>query len=421
MGSSGTEQVTWEEYLRKSAVPREVIDQFIHDPKWAAFDSELGWILHNSFVQWGIDESRTLETFLPSGARSRFLYGKRQPRINTYGNSFTESNQVSDGETWQEYLAGHFGEPVGNFGVGGYGVYQAFRRMLRVEQSEVGAENVILYIWGSDPRRSIMRSFWSHIYPWHAAKAREEGLFHGNPSARLELDLVTGAFQEIENPLETPDSLYAMCDPAWMVEYHRDDVALQLAVFAAEPNYQLPGPLGELDREKVDQLARLLDFRVDWDADDDDLRRQAGTLLNRYAQRGAVWVLDKARTFLESSGKTLLVALNFTARPDSYREQSVPWDGNRLDRDLIDHLDTSGFNYFDMNDVHLQEHREIGGSYSAYLSRYMVGGYGHYNPRGNHFFAYSIKDSLLDVLDPKPLPYQDRTADTIDFSGYMFA
>ena len=36
--------------------------------------------------------------------------------------------QVSDGETWQEYLAAHLDEPIRNFGMGGYGVYQACRR-----------------------------------------------------------------------------------------------------------------------------------------------------------------------------------------------------------------------------------------------------------------------------------------------------
>ncbi|HZR53825.1 MAG TPA: hypothetical protein VFB06_30495 [Streptosporangiaceae bacterium] len=37
-----------------------------------------------------------------------------------------------------------------------------------------------------------------------------------------------------------------------------------------------------------------------------------------------------------------------------------------------------------------------------------VGG-GHYNPRGNHLFAYALKDKLLGLLDPKPLPYQVRS------------
>src|SRR6185437_16265070 len=157
---------SWEQYLRDSAVPREVIDAFVQRPNWATFDPELGYVLHNCLVPWGTGDSLTIETFGPDGARSRFLYGDAKPRINTYGNSFTEGNQVSDGETWQEYLAGHFGEPIANFGAGGYGVYQAYRRMLRVERTADGTENVILYVWGDDPARSLMRCRWGQVYPW---------------------------------------------------------------------------------------------------------------------------------------------------------------------------------------------------------------------------------------------------------------
>ncbi len=53
---------SWEQYLRDSAVPREVIDDFIQRPHWATFDPELGYGLHNSLVPWGVDDSRTIET-----------------------------------------------------------------------------------------------------------------------------------------------------------------------------------------------------------------------------------------------------------------------------------------------------------------------------------------------------------------------
>ena len=32
--------------------------------------------------------------------------------------------------------------------------------------------------------------------------------------------------------------------------------------------------------------------------------------------------------------------------------------------------------------------------------------FGHYNPVGNHWFAYAIKDELVDWLDPKPPAYR---------------
>jgi hypothetical protein len=129
------EAVTFARYLRESAVPRSVIDTFLNDNSWAQFDGELGYILGNYMPRDGVDGSRTLSTSQANGQRTSFLYVNRPCRINTYGDSFTQCHQVSDGETWQEYLAAHLGEPIRNFGMGGYGVYQTYRRMRREETS----------------------------------------------------------------------------------------------------------------------------------------------------------------------------------------------------------------------------------------------------------------------------------------------
>jgi len=414
--SAATEATrSWEQYLQESAVPRSTIDDFIQRPNWATFDPELGYILHDCLVPWGADDSRTIETFRSDGARSRFLYAGRKPRINSYGNSFTECTQVSDGETWQEYLAGHLGEPIGNFGVGGHGVYQAYRRMRRVEQTADGAPYVILYVWGEDPVRSIMRCRWAVFYPWVTPADHEMRLFSSNPWAHLEIDLETGSFTEVDNPLPTPESVYAMCDPQWMLDHLRDDLAMQLAVYAGDPGYGQPGRIGELDRPKIERLAELLNFPLDWGLGTDQ-RQQAAELLHHYGQRATTWILDKASAFTRGAGKTLLVALNYTARTDHFPGPVAPWDGTRRDQEILDYLSASGIPLFDMNDVHQREYDQADGPYHEYLSQYMNGG--HYNPRGNHLFAYAIKDTLVELLDPKPLPYQDQGPDTTDFSTY---
>jgi hypothetical protein len=107
----------FEDYLRSAAVPREVIDRFLAGPSWAQFDPELGYVLSNYLPQDGMDKSATISTVQANGARTSFMYAGKKCRINTYGDSFTQCHQVSDGETWQEYLAGHLGEPVRNFGI----------------------------------------------------------------------------------------------------------------------------------------------------------------------------------------------------------------------------------------------------------------------------------------------------------------
>src|SRR5262249_16347034 len=102
-------------------------------------------------------------------------YAHEPCRLNAYGDSFTEGVQVSDGETWCEYLAAHLGEPVRNFGIGGYGVYQAYRRMLRQEATATTAEHLILNIWGLDDHlRSIDAWRWLRFgSTWRAPGHRQ--------------------------------------------------------------------------------------------------------------------------------------------------------------------------------------------------------------------------------------------------------
>ncbi|MHC4432986.1 MAG: hypothetical protein ACYTBS_14180 [Planctomycetota bacterium] len=118
---------SFREYVRETVPKRKEIDVFLDELSWARFDKDVGYVLGNYMPRDGLDGSSTISTIRSNGARRSFMYHDKPCRINTYGNSFTQCNQVNDGETWQEYLAGHLGEPVRNFGMGGFGVYQAYR------------------------------------------------------------------------------------------------------------------------------------------------------------------------------------------------------------------------------------------------------------------------------------------------------
>src|SRR5262245_30699145 len=109
-GQSGP--VSFEEFLRKSVVDRPTLDLFL-DPKqlsWAKFDPITGYRLGNYMPRDGIDRSSTISTSQSNGMRTAHAYVEKPCRINTYGDSFTLCHQVSDTETWEEYLAGHLGE-----------------------------------------------------------------------------------------------------------------------------------------------------------------------------------------------------------------------------------------------------------------------------------------------------------------------
>ncbi len=117
-----------------------------------AYDGRLGWLFADRRVKHGVDGS--ISTYRYSGARRTIMYGDSPCRINTYGDSFTHCDQVSDGETWQEVLAAHLCEPLRNFGVGGYSVYQAYLRMKR-EETRAPAPYIIFNIYDDDHYRNL--------------------------------------------------------------------------------------------------------------------------------------------------------------------------------------------------------------------------------------------------------------------------
>lgn len=68
-----------------------------------------------------------------------------------------------------------------------------------------------------------------------------------------------------------------------------------------------------------------------------------------------------------------------------------------------------------MNLVHIEDYKSLNLSVNDYFKRYFVG---HYSPAGNHFFAFSIKDKIVNWLDPKPVTYHKEGQNMDDFNGY---
>jgi hypothetical protein len=90
--------------------------------------------------------------------------------------------------------------------------------------------------------------------------------------------------------------------------------------------------------------------------------------------------------------------------------------GTRYDQPIVEYLKNENFDYFDMNEVQLRDFARYSIPFDDYMKLYFIG---HYNPRGNHFFAYSIKNKIVSWLDPKPVPYRDRDETSVDFQEYL--
>jgi hypothetical protein len=195
-----------------------------------------------------------------------------------------------------------------------------------------------------------------------------------------------------------------MTDPAWMAETLKDDLALQLSVFKA-------GYIDSLDRTAMDSLAERLRVPFDW-SNSATLKAQAGQLLDAYSLAATRVILQKVKAFAEAHHKKLMVVLF-----DPYRVMTPLQQGHvRYDQKIVDFLEAQKFNVFDMNLIHLEDFKKYNLSFDAYRKEYFIG---HYSPSGNHFFAYSIKDRVVEWLDPKPITYRQGDAESIHFKGYL--
>ena len=382
-----------DEYLRSLMPSREQVYNFVHGRQgqeklsrnqgWT-FDSDLGWVLCDSIRPRSVDGSKGFYSYETDGARKVVNLPDKTCRIHTYGNSFTHCDQVSDGETWQEYLAAHLQEPIRNYGVGGYGVYQAFRRMLKVEK-ENGAEYIILNIWDDDHFRNL--DSWRAIRFGHRTPC-------GYTLPHLQVNVQQNRCRQIENMCRKPEDVYKLCDEDFVWKMFKDDPVLQL-VLAGRSDEDLSQKLvkpvadsfGAADREDTDTKAAQ---RI----------RKIHTEAALYATKNVVTWTEQ---FVKKTGKKLMVILSFGQGNIARELRGTP----RFDQSFVDWLKDKPYPVIDMRDFFRADYKrfKVPMSFigiSTYLRRYYIG---HHNPAGNFFTAWALKNQVVDWLDPTPEPY----------------
>ena len=161
---------------------------------FSKYDPELGYLHIDRDFKEGLDGAVCPYRYDRLGARRTIAHADKPCRINTYGNSFTSCEQVSDGETWQEVLAAHLGEPVRNYGIGGYSVYQAYLRMQR-EEKRAPAQYIIFNIFDDDHYRNL--------HGWQRLRFGVNRKSTNPPMPYVRVDPDTGTFEELPNPCPT--------------------------------------------------------------------------------------------------------------------------------------------------------------------------------------------------------------------------
>ncbi|MFC1734780.1 hypothetical protein ACFL1X_01590 [Candidatus Hydrogenedentota bacterium] len=386
------------ELLTKTAFRSMDVEQLLDPerPTWINFDPELGYLPDDVVMRDGLDNSVSTYTYAPTGERMIINHPDKPCRINTYGNSYTQCQQVSDGETWQEFLAAHIGEPIRNFGTGGQGIFQIYKKVMRFEPTEVGAEYIIFNVFHDDHIRSLDVARWIRS-AWNAAppppnKPRQ---IHGLPWAHLRFDLDKGGFVELPGLCKNGDDLRALCDPEHFYQTFKDDFIVRLFTL-------ING--GDVEVEEFEAIAEALGIEVD--LRDPAKRREGATKLHlEYGFRSTEYILDKMIPWAKEQGKKLILLLSYgmTRLPEVLA-------GERFDQTFLDYLANKDVSCIDCGMKHVEDFKLYNLSFEEYLEHYYVRAaaaavFGHYNPIGNMFLAMSIKNEIIAALDPKPPAY----------------
>lgn len=343
------------------------------------YDAELGWVNCPAIHGSGINGSKAFYYYELDGARKVVNFPEKTARINTYGNSFTLCDQVNDGETWQEYLAAHLQESIRNYGAGGYSVYQAYRRMLRVEQ-HTSSEYIIFNIWDDDHFRNL--DSWRSIRFGQGSQC-------GFTLPHLRVNVALNQCEQKENLIQKPEDVYKLCDESFLWENFNDDPVLRLVMAAGEG--------GEISRRLKNPVAVSFGIPEEKTVDTDTARqiRKTNTEAALFATKNVIgWV----EQFVEKTGKKLMLILSFS--DDNIANELKGKE--RFDQSLVDWLKAKKYPVIDMRDAFAVDYKNFKGSIDEYLSGYYIG---HHTPRGNFFTAWAIKNAITRWLDPAPSPY----------------
>jgi len=375
------------------------------DPKTPAilkFDPELGYLHQAHCMADGMGGGITEGSYVRRGGhRTMINYAKQPCRINTYGDSYTQCAQVSNGETWQETLAAHFREPIRNFGVGGYGVYQAYRRAMRTEvKKDLAAEYIILNVWDDDYMRNLDAARWIRV-AWMCRdlkRGRKDGYpVHGFPWAHVRYDLKSGKWVERPGMCKNVTDLRKLVGKDAFYNAFKDDPVAHLYCLRE-------GGLAPID--EAEQLAEVLGVEV-------NLRnartraKDALKLHHAYGIGSTKFVVDKFRSWCKANRRKLMVVLSY----DVPTVETYVKKGTRFDAEFVTFLKKEKYDYIDTLPTICDDAKQSKQSVEKfceklYVERAGAQVFGHYNPYGNMVFAMAMRQGLVDWLSPKPPTYR---------------
>jgi len=394
-----------EKLLHTAAYHQIEIDRLL-DPKkpsFLYFDPALGYRIKDYAFRDGMEKSFSIGSYEKHGGHRKMINYANQPcRINTYGDSYTQCAQVSDGETWQEILAAHLREPMRNYGVGGYGVYHAYLKALEIEVTDLAAEYIILNVWDDDHKRNLDAARWIRVawmcrdLPRGTKKGENDYPVHGFPWAHMRYDLKKGDFIELPGICEKAEDLYKLVGKDnYYATFKNDNIAhLYILTQGGE------APIGELEN-----IAEAFGLKVDL-RNPATRTKDANKLHTIYGMRSTMYIVNKLGGWAAKNGRKLMVLLSY----DVPSVMNFIEKGERWDEEFLDYLKNNNVTFVDFLPKAADEYKMFSIPVEKFIERFYIERagaqvFGHYNPYGNFWFAFALRKALVNWLNPKPPTY----------------
>ena len=123
-----------------------------------SYDKDLGWDRKSNTEGSELSNKKTFFRINKNGSRGINKFSKN--KISVFGDSFAFCRYVNDNETWQFHLSKKYKFNVLNFGVGNYGLDQAFLKYLK-KRGKTKSTKVIFCVVPETISRVF--SYWKHF------------------------------------------------------------------------------------------------------------------------------------------------------------------------------------------------------------------------------------------------------------------
>jgi len=280
-------------------------------------------------------------------------------------------------------------------------VYQAYRKAMRIEQTDLAADYVIMNVWDDDHMRNIDAARWIRV-AWMCRdllRGGGEGSYpvHGFPWGHVRYNLEKETFEEKKGYCKEASDLRKLVGKDNYYDVFKDDTVTHL--------YTLQEG-GEAPIDELEKIAEAFKMKVNLR---DPERRQADALrLHQvYGMRSTEFILTNLRTWAKEHSRKIMVILSY----DVPTVKKFIETGERWDEEFVDFLQANDFTYVDILQKKAEEYHQFKVSIDDYIARFYIGRagaqvFGHYNPYGNFWFAYAIRQEIIDWIDPKPKAYR---------------